>query len=334
VLAFDLRAAGYTEASAVPFQQQLMQRLAALPGVRGVAQAHPLPLGGQHQETRFALPGTDRSMYMEFSLVTPGYFDLLGIHIVRGRNFTSEELQSENAVILTESTAKRLWPGEDPLTKALTLDKTDRPVVGIVRDAQLSRLGVADTDYVFLPAGPSMQLRMRLLIGGEATAMDSRDLRAAVSSLDRHLAVDVRRLSDNLEKWRAPSKLVAALASTLAALALLLACTGVFATVAYTVSRRVREIGIRIALGAAPEDVLRLIVRQGMRPVLIGIVIGLGGAAAASTILVTMLFGLSPHDPASFVLIPAAFVGIGLAACYVPARRALRVNPTTALRTE
>jgi putative ABC transport system permease protein len=120
----------------------------------------------------------------------------------------------------------------------------------------------------------------------------------------------------------------------LAALALLLACTGVFGTVAYTVSRRVREIGIRVALGAARGDVLRLIVRQAMRPVAIGIGIGLAGAAAVSTVLVSMLFGLSPHDPVSFGLIPVILFAIALAACYVPARRALRVNPTTALRTD
>jgi ABC-type antimicrobial peptide transport system permease subunit len=100
------------------------------------------------------------------------------------------------------------------------------------------------------------------------------------------------------------------------------------------VSRRIREIGIRVALGAAHDDVLRLIVRQGMRPVAIGIVIGLAGAAGASTLLTNMLFGLSPHDPISFVLVPVAFLAIAAAACYIPARRALRVQPTTALRSE
>jgi predicted lysophospholipase L1 biosynthesis ABC-type transport system permease subunit len=198
----------------------------------------------------------------------------------------------------------------------------------------LSQLGVTDGPYAFLPAGPSVQLRMRLMVGGTGGSTNPRELRAAVAALDPDLAVTVTRLADNLEQWRAPSRLVSALAATLAALALLLACTGVFGTVAYAVSRRVREIGIRVALGAARHDVLQLIVRQAMRPVAIGIAIGLAGAAAVSTVLVSMLFGLSPHDPLSFALIPAILFAIALAACYVPARRALRVNPTTALRAD
>ena len=208
------------------------------------------------------------------------------------------------------------------------------PVVGVVRDAQVSRLGRPDEPYLFLPAGPPSQLLVQLLVAGTGSAPAAGPIRAAVAGLDPQLAVTITRLEDNLELWRAPSKLVTALAATLAILALVLACTGVFGTVAYTVSRRVREIGIRVALGAAHEDVLKLIVRQGMRPVVIGMAIGLAGAAAASTVLATMLFGLSPYDPASFIVASAALFGIALTACYVPARRALRVEPTTALRTE
>ena len=334
VLTYGLRDAGYEPAAAAAFQQRLIERIKAMPGVRSVAQASPLPLSGQHHETSFAIPGSDRAMYMEFSLVTPEYFDLLGIAIVRGRNFTPAELAASSGVILTESTARRLWPDADPLGQALTVDEKPQPVVGVVRDAQLSQLGVTDGDYVFLPAGPSVQQRMRLLVAGAGGSASPPELRAAVAALDPDLAVSVARLADNLEQWRAPSRLVSALAGTLAALALLLACTGVFGTVAYTVSRRVREIGIRVALGAARHDVLRLIVRQAMRPVAIGIALGLAGAAAASTVLVSLLFGLSPHDPLSFAAIPALLFGIALAACYVPARRALRVNPTLALRAE
>jgi predicted permease len=334
VLSYNLRDAGYKEAAAGVFQQQMLDGLRATAGVRGVAQTFPLPLGGAYMETSFGIAGTDRSLYMEFSLVTPEYFDLLGINIVRGRNFTDAEVRAENAAIVTESTARQLWPGDDPLTKALTVDKIDRPIVGIVRDAQISRLGITDGNYVFLPAGPSAQPQVRLLVAGGAAGPSPQELRALVASVDPHLAVRVTRLADNLEHWRAPSKLVSALAGTLAALALVLACTGVFGTVAYAVSRRVREIGIRVALGAAREDVLRLIVWQGMRPVVVGIALGVAGAAAVSTILVNMLFGLSPHDPVSFVLVPVILFSIALAACYVPARRALTVEPTKALRTE
>jgi hypothetical protein len=291
-------------------------------------------LSDAHSEMLFGLPGTDRSMHVEFSPVTPSYFDVLHIPIVHGRGFSAAEIESEAAVIVTESTARRLWPGVDPLGQALTLEKTTLPVVGVVRDAQVSRLGRPDESYLFLPAGPASQPRLQLLVAGVGSAPATGPIRAAIASLDPQLAVEITRLESNLEQWRAPSKLVAALSATLAILALILACTGVFGTVAYTVSRRVREIGIRVALGAAHADVLRLIVRQGMRPVVVGMAIGLFGAAAVSTVLANMLFGLSPHDPFSFVVLPSVLFAIALLACYVPARRALRVEPTTALRTE
>jgi predicted permease len=334
VVAYDLPNAGYEAPAAAALQRQVIDRLAAMSGVRAVAQSSAMPLSDQHRETVFSFPGTDISRHFEFSSVSPSYFDVLHIPIVRGRNFSAAEVASEAALIVTESTARRLWPGLDPLGQVLTLDKIDRPVVGVVRDAQVSKLGRTDDPYLFLPAGPDSQLRVQLLVAGTAAAPPAAPIRAAVAGLDPQLAVEITRLEDNLEQWRAPSRLVSALAAVLAALALVLACTGVFGTVAYSVSRRVREIGIRVALGAAHRDVLRLIVRQGMRPVLIGMTIGLAGGAAVSTVLASMLFGLSPHDPASFVVVPAALFAIALAACYVPARRALRVEPTTALRAD
>jgi predicted permease len=296
VVGYDLPNSGYQPPAAAAFQRQVIERVAALPGVTAVAQSGEMPLSDSHTETRFGFPGSDRTMYFEFSPVTPSYFEVLHIPIVRGRNFTAAEVESEAALIVTESTARRLWPGVDPLGQALTLEKTTLPVVGVVRDAQVSRLGRTDEPYLFIPAGPAWQSRVRLLVAGAGSAPAAGPIRAAIASLDPQLAVEITRLEDNLEQWRAPSKLVAALSATLALLALVLACTGVFGTVAYAVSRRVREIGIRVALGAAHEDVLRLIVRQGMRP--------------------------------------GSLFTIALVACYVPARRALRVEPTTALRTE
>jgi macrolide transport system ATP-binding/permease protein len=334
VVAYDLRNAGYKPAAAAALQRQVIERLAAMPGVRTVAESSAMPLSTQHTETRFGFAGSDATRFFEFSSVSPGYFDVLHIPIVHGRNFTPAEVESEAAAIVTESTARRVWPGLEPLGQVLTLDQVNRPVVGIVRDAQISRLGTTDTSYVFLPAGPDAQLRVQLLVAGAAAAPGAAPIRAVVASLDPQLAVEITRLEDNLEQWRAPSKLGAALSSTLAILALVLACTGVFGTVAYTVSRRVREIGIRVALGAAHQDVLRLIVRQGMRPVVIGMALGLAGAAGVSTLLAAMLFGLSPYDPASFLLAATALFLIALTACYIPARRALRVEPTTALRSE
>ena len=154
VVAYDLPNAGYTAAAGAAFQRQVIDRLTAIPGVRGVAESSVTPLSGQHAQTAFGFPGTGVSRYFEFSTVTPSYFDVLHIPMLRGRNFTAAEVESERAVIVTESTARRLWPGADPLGQVLTVFKTDYPVVGVVRDAQVSRLGRTDTSYIFLPAGP------------------------------------------------------------------------------------------------------------------------------------------------------------------------------------
>jgi hypothetical protein len=304
-----------------------------------------VPLSDQHQETAFSLDGTGTRRYMEFSQVSASYFDLLGIQVIRGRGFLPAEVESERAAIVTESTARRLWPGADPLTQALTLDGVARPIVGIVRDAQVSRLGQSDQLYVFLPAGPPVQPSSRsssgvttrelaALVAGTPATPSARALAEAVRELDPDLAVTVIRLADNLEQWRAPSLIVSSLSAALGLLALVLACTGLFGSVAYSVSRRTREIGIRVALGATHGDVARLIVRQGLRPVAIGMVLGAGGAAAVSAVLRTMLFGLSPHDPWAFVLVPGILALIACVACYLPARRALTIEPTIALRAE
>jgi len=173
-----------------------------------------------------------------------------------------------------------------------------------------------------------------VLVAGSAAAPSVRELAAAVQDVDPELAVDVNRLADNLEQWRAPSMLIAILSAAIALLALVLALTGVFGTVAYAVSRRVKEIGIRVALGAARRDVMRLVVRQGMRPVFVGIAFGLAGSALSSTLLVKLLYGLSPHDPWSFTLVPLTFFAVAVGACYIPARRAIEVETTVALRAE
>jgi putative ABC transport system permease protein len=333
VVSYDLANAGYTPAAAQALQARVLERLSTVAGVTSVAETTATPLSDQHSQTDFRLPGSDEVHMIEFSQVTPEFFDLLHIPIAQGRNFLPGEVASEGAVIVSDTTARRLWPGRDPLQQTLILDKVARPVVGVVHDPRISHLGRAGDSYVFLPLGPDSQVRATWLVAGSQPP-SPRDLQAAVRAVDPGLAVDVAPLADNLETWRSPSRLAASLAAGLALLALILALTGIFGTVAYAVSRRLREIGIRVAIGAAHADVLRLIVRQGMSPVIIGIGIGLAGAAAAAGLFEAMLFGLSPYDPVSFVLAPLGFFAVALAACYAPARRALRVEPTVALRAE
>jgi predicted permease len=340
---FDLTRAGYSEQRAAVFQQQLLERVAAMPGVDAVAEAVAAPLSDSHLGTAVSIPGHQENVPVEFNHVTQSYFSMLGIRIVRGRNFTQTEIQAGAPVtIITESTARRFWPADDPIGK--TLDARWLPgsehgasleVVGVVKDARVSHLYESNTPYLYLPAGPKEQLELNLLVhrsgGSTATA---EGVRAAVALLDPQLPVDVARLEDNLELWRAPARIAAILSAVLGALALVLASMGVFGMVSYAVGCRIREIGIRMALGADGREVTHLVLRQGLRPVAVGAAVGTFCAAGVSTFMSSLLYGISPHDPVTFATVPAFLLTVALLASYFPARRATKVDPMVALRYE
>jgi macrolide transport system ATP-binding/permease protein len=337
VVSLDLRTQGYKEKPAAEFEQRLREKVASLPGVDKVVEAAQTPLSDDHNITNFSIPGKPDEYDIENDAISQGYFSMLGIPIVRGRDFTEDEVRAGAKVaIVTEATAKSLWPGEDPIGKTLREGKdTDLQIIGIARDAQVSHLGEKAKLYVYLPAGPKEQSQLHLMIhdGGDFAAVAA-GVRGAASALDPDVMVDVTRLEDNLEVWRTPARIVAVLAGSLGALGLLLASIGVYGVVAYAVSRRTREIGIRMTLGADGRDVMNLMLRQSMRPVLIGGAIGIAGCAAVSWVLSSMLFGISARDPIAFMSVPAFLVGIAILASYIPARRATKVNPVVALRYE
>jgi len=335
-VAFDLRGQGYDDKRAGIFQRQLMEKLATLPGVESISQAGNSPLSDNHRGSEFTLPAKSEKYPVEFNEVSPEFFALLNIPIVHGRNFTAAEARTGAPVVIaTESTAQRFWPNQDPLGKTIHMDDADSQVVGVVKDAQVSHLARSNETYLYLPAGPKEQLRLQMLVRSAAGfAAADKEIRAAIHSLDPDLVVDVGRLEDNLEFWRGPSRIVATLAGSLGALGMLLACVGVYGVVSYAVSRRIREIGIRMTLGADAREVRALILRQAMQPVAIGGLIGIAACAAVSQILKSMLFGLSAYDPVAFLAVPLVLLSIALAASYIPARRATRVDPMVALRYE
>lgn len=331
----NLRAQGYDESRATVFMRRLRERIAGLPGVIEVAQAECAPLSHDFSADHFTVPGRAETFPIEYNHISPGYFSVVGIPIVRGRGFIGEAHDAPG-VIVTESTARRLWPGKDPLTRTLREDTgREYSVIGVAKDAQVSHLGELNTSYLYFRAGAEDNLRTYLLIrfqaGFPATA---KSLRGAVQSLDADMPVDVTRLEDYLEVWRAPSRLVAVLSGALGALALLLASIGVYGMVSYSVSRGVREIGIRMAVGANGTDVMSRVLWQAMRPILIGGLIGMLLSAGVSRVLSSMLFGLSAHDSIAFVSVPLFLFAVALIASFVPARRAMRVDPMVALRCE
>jgi predicted permease len=333
----DLRNQAYSGERAALFQQELSQRLSGLAGVDAVAQVGSIPLSNDHSGSSFSLPGKPGNHFVEYDQVSPEFFSLLGIPIVRGRNFTLSETRTGAPVaILTETTARRYWPDQDPIGKIVRWEGGGEvEVIGVAKDAEVAHLARTDETYVYLPAGPKDQEYFKFLVHGtDGFASMATGIRAAIHSLDPDLVADVVPLEDNLEFWRTPSRIVAILAGSLGALAMLLACIGVYGVVSYAVSRRVREIGIRMTLGADAREVKNLILRQAMRPVVTGALLGIAGCAAVSKILSALLFGVSAHDPVAFVVVPLILLSVALLASYIPARRATKVDPMVALRYE
>jgi predicted permease len=327
---------GYDKARATLFMRRFRERVRGLPGIIEIAQAECAPLSHDFSADYFTLPGRSGKVPIEYNHVSLEYFSVVGIPIVRGRSFTPDEGRDAPGIIVTESTARRLWPGEDPLGKALREDTgREYSVIGVAKDAQVSHLGELNTSYLYFPAGPEDDSRSYVLIRyGTGFADVAKDVRDAAQSIDPDVSVDVNKLDDYLEVWRAPSRIVAALSGTVGALALLLASIGVYGMVSYSVSRSVREIGIRVALGADGANVMQHVLWQAMRPVLIGGFIGVVLSAGVSSVLSGMMFGLSAHDPIAFISVPFFLVAVALLASFIPARRAMRVDPMVALRSE
>jgi predicted permease len=331
----NLREQGYDESRSTAFVQALRQRVEGFPGVVEVAQAECAPLSHDFSAGTFTVPGGTEKVSVEYNHISPEYFSVVGIPIVRGRGFTRADLHGP-AIIVTESTARRLWAGEDPLGKTLREDTgRDDFVIGVAKDAQVSHLGELNTTYLYFPAGPRDDVRTYVLVryAGNFAGI-AKSIREAARSLDPDISVEPIRLADNLEVWRIPSRIVAALSGALGALALLLAIIGLYGMVSYSVSRCVREIGIRMALGADKTAVMKLVLWQAMRPVLVGSLLGIGLSAAVSQILSSMLFGVSAHDPIAFIGVPLLLSIVAFIASYIPARRVMEVDPMVALRCE
>jgi macrolide transport system ATP-binding/permease protein len=341
-VAFDLSGAGYTLQRAAVFQQQLQDHLAGLPGVDAVVQAICIPLGNMHWGTGFSALDRSKDYQVEYNRVSANFFHVLGIRVLQGRTFTNaEEHSGAHAVILSQSTARRLFPTQNPLGQALrggdpySGKLVQWQVVGVVADAQVANLGDPRKLYVYETAGPAQQADLRVMVHtAEANPVIGKQIDSIVGGMDPDLGVTIGPLSDVLEFWREPARVVSALSAILGILALLLASIGIYGMVSYSVSRRVREIGIRLALGADNRDVMWLVVMQAMFPVLTGVIIGMALCAAVSRIFSAILFGVSPLDPGSFISMPLFLILVALLASYVPARRAMRVDPMVALRYE
>jgi predicted permease len=344
VMSADLNLHGYDPARATGFQRELTERLEAMPGVKSVGLARTAPLGSSFAITRIAVQGqvTPPGFHLpnvNFNTVSPGYFETLGIPIVRGRGFNPRDIAVEARVaVVSESLARRYWPGENPIGKRFNGGGASayREVIGVAKDVRNVYLWTGAEPFLYLPLSPGDSPDMQFFVRTEGNAASLMGIAVpeAVRTIDRSLRVSTRRLDENLALWIWPSQIGALLAGVLGFFALLLASAGIYSVIAYSVTQRTREIGIRMALGSQNSGVLRLLLREGMRLVGVGLAIGLVASIGGSRLLAKFLYGLSALDGLAFVGVSVLLAAVALLACWIPARRAIRVDPMVALRYE
>ena len=345
---------GYSHERQVAEIRALRERIDALPGVRNVTIGRP-PDGGGFRSATVAMDGTkpedqaaQRSVF--YTYIQPDYFETLGMPMTLGVGFRNDEQALDTAVV-SESAARELWPGRNPVGQELVLDGSRQfhaageitptgatyVVIGVVRDTRGVLLDGSDTSKVYLSLPPDRIEDRPLLVRTEGDPrLLSGDISGLVRAVDPNMVVYSETLDQKLTD--SPqfvfSRCSALFASILGALGLLLASVGIYGAVSYAVVRRTREVGIRMALGATKREVVRMILNESTRPVLLGLLFGFIGAAVEAYLLRAILFGVSALDPTSFVGVSVFFFAVAMLAAYIPARRATRVDPMVALRYE
>jgi predicted permease len=345
-------------AQAAALYDRIVDAASAAPGVASAAVVNHAPLAGGFIQTRIRIPGRpegeDEGGGALYKTASARYLETMKMRLVNGRWFTEAEMASPgNGIVITDAVARRYWPNGDALGKAITIFRSsqNRPdfgqpingkVIGVVESPRHFGLESDPTSEVYVPytleTWPHIALVVRTSVD-PASVIPA--LRAAVLSVDPAIPVAgstsltgfsplTRFQSQNLATRRYSTWLLIAFAGS----ALLLAVVGVYGILAYTVARRTQEIGVRLALGAAPRDVLQLVMGQGMRLAVAGTVIGVIGAFALSRLLATLLYATSPTDPVIFMAVPTIVVATALVACLIPALRAAWLDPTVALRSD
>ena len=346
VLSLEPSVRGYEEARLVALAQALEERATTIPGVLSVASADIVPLGTSIKETQIGLPGRPVEpgvglFATDFAGVTPGYFTTLGIRLERGRSFAATDREGAPAVaIVNQTLARRLWPGEDPIGKRLNFgratDGTPTEVVGLAADANYRRLGEDPIPMIYVPLAQQPGRSLTLLVRTRPGAPDpARALREALRAVDPELPVAQQGSYTTLIGMALlPSRVAMLLAAAFGVTGLVLAAVGLYGLISYRVQSRRKEIGVRLALGASGWDIRRLVVGEGLRVTATGLIIGLLLAGATTRFLGSLLFGVSPLDPATYAGIVLTLLGIGWIAAAGPTRRALRTPPSEALRSE
>jgi predicted permease len=339
---FDPFLNGYDETRGREFYRRLVERAEALPGMQSVSLARRLPL--TLSGIAFAnitiegyTPGRDEDMRINYETVGPKYFQTMGIRLARGRDFNERDNErAPGVVIINETMARRYWPNRDAMGQRLKLGKNWLEIVGVAGEVKQRRLNEPPQPFLYLPLLQDYRSNMILVA---RTALELRaalpTVESVVATLDSNMPIfDVKTLNEHIGISLFLPRMAATLLSLFGLLALSLAAIGLYGVMSYSVSQRTREIGIRISIGAQRHDVLKLIMGQGLILSLIGIVIGLVAALGVTRLIAHLLSGVSASDPVTFGLVALLLTGVALAACYLPALRATKVDPMIALRND
>ena len=332
---------GYNHARIDDFYQRLLTRLREMPAVRAVALGMDVVLGLSDSDTGVEIPGytpaKNERMNVDYNVVSPGYFAALEMRLLSGRDFTtSDDSSAAKVLIVNQRFVDRFWPGQQAIGKRIHVGGSDRTVIGVVATAKYHSLGEPATPYMYMPLAQDWHAAMVIHVrtNGDPAAFAPR-LRAEVAALDPDLPLaDLRTMNNFLGIALFPARIIGAVLGMFGLLGLVLAAVGVYGVMSYSVAQRTREIGIRMAIGAAHRQVVRLVMRQGMELVLLGTAIGLIGAFAASRLLRGLLYGAPSLDVVAFTIVPAILLGVALLAIWIPARRAANVDPIRAIRAE
>ena len=330
------------EGKSANFFEQLETRVAALPGVQSVGLVTELPLSGQPNDLPFTVEGRppvtpDQAFDADFRRVNQNYFGALRIPLLRGRNFTEQEVrQSDNVTVVSQQLVDVVFPNEDPLGKRLVSEIGHQAfeIIGVVGDIRHRSLGEQPFAAMYFPTRNTG--RTNLVI---RTQVDPLSIVGAVRNEVKALDPDqpiaaVKKMSDWVDSSVAEPRYRTTLLGMFAALAMILAATGIYGVMSYSVAQRTHEIGVRMALGARQRDVLKLVVQQGMLLTIVGVVLGLLGAFALTRVMASLLFEVTAKDPFTFAVVAALLVAVAFVACFIPARRATKVDPLVALRYE
>jgi putative ABC transport system permease protein len=335
-----------TDEKKVSFVQQTVQRLQTLTGVKSAAAVASLPFGGLSPGTTFLIEGkptpqNGQEPVTDVVVTGPNYFQTMQIPLLRGRLFDERELtKASRVVIINETLAREHFPNEDPLGKKLTIHMKDdnQPceIIGVVRDVRQKNFLTNTRETVYWPHPELALSSMTFVVRTEQEPMSlAASAEQTIHNIDKDLPVsDIRPMSAWLAESTAKERFSSVLLTIFAVVALLLAAVGLYGVLAYSVTQRTQELGVRIALGAKGSDIFKLILGQGMLLTCIGLVIGLIAAFGLTRLLTTLLFGVKATDPVTFIVIGLLLMLVAFLACYIPARRATKVNPLTALRYE